>query len=115
MKKQTLILVSAILIIYLLLCLLLFNMYMKRVEKAFKNIKEDTEQSAFLEKEIGKIQKVKFNNFMKWISHKKGKECIEMSVSTSNDKYNICVIIEKKNQGYESKGYIIDNHIYIQK
>lgn len=91
--------------------IILYFLYMSRVEKAFKNIKEETKNSTVLEKQLGKIQEVKFNNFMKWISNEQGKDCIKLTVKTKNKKYNICTIIEKQEKSYHTTGYIIDDKI----
>lgn len=101
-----------ILVIWLSCCsIILYFLYMNRVENAFGNIKEETKRSNVLEKKLGKIQEVKFNNFMRWISKEKGKECIKLIIKTKNKKYNICTIIEKQEESYHTTGYIIGDKI----
>ena len=112
--KQTKIIIG--LVIWLGCCsIILYFLYMNRVESAFGDIKEKTKNSNVLEKELGKIQKVKFNNFMSWISKEQGKDCIKLIVKTQNKKYNICAIIEQQEETYNTTGYIIGDKIIKEK
>ena len=105
-----------ILILWFSCCsIILYFLYMNRVENAFGNIKEETKNSMVLEKKLGKIQEVKFNNFMRWISKEQGKDCIKLTVKRKNKKYSICTIIEKQEKTYHTTGYIIGAKVIKEK
>lgn len=99
-------------ILFLILMLILYCFYMINVDAAFNNVKEDIYNSKILEAHIGKVKKVKYNNFLQWISKVKDEKCIKLKViTTDNKKYNICALVEEKNNKFQNTGFILNNDI----
>jgi hypothetical protein len=115
MNKEKILVICVIGIVVAMSLYLLFQVsYMARVESAFGDIREEAKDSYVLEKELGEIQDVKFDNYMQWISQDQGEDCVKMVVVTEDNRYPICTMVEKNNQKYYSTGYIIGNHIIYQ-
>jgi len=115
MKKSKIILKTIVIIIVwnLVFIPILYFAYMNRVENTFKYVRDYTLNSKVLEKEIGKIEKVRFNNFMQWISSKNSESCIKLNVTTKDRKYNVCAILHsdkfKNKDDIKIIGYFIDD------
>ena len=93
---------------------LYYIFYMKRVDATFHKNKNDTLNSKILNKKLGKIEKVKYNNFLLWISKEQEYNCIKLKVYTKNKKYNICAILKDFSYETDTIGYIVDNKIYME-
>ena len=103
------------LIIFIIVCsILMVVFYYIRLNQTFHKAKEDTKNSIILNKELGNIEKVKYNNYIIWETEKKGYECVPMKVYTKNKRYYVCVILNEKNFLDIPVGYIIDNKIYME-
>ena len=102
-------------IIFFGIMLVLYSVfYYFRLDQSFSKARDDTKKSIILNKELGKIEKVKYNNYIIWETEKLGYECVPMKVYTKNKKYNVCVILNEKNFLELPIGYIIDNKIYME-
>ena len=91
----------------------IYFMYMQRVDQTFHPIIEIMENSEVIEDNFGEVKKIKYNNFLKWISQKNGEDCVEVKLITKdNKKYNICVALDKNTNHRTMTGYIFDNKKY---
>ena len=103
MKKEVKITITAICLWFLVIGSLYYIFYMKRVDDTFaKN------------KELGKITKVKYDNFLLWISTKKGYNFIKLKVYTKDKVYKVCSILKDFSYETDTIGYIINNKIYME-
>jgi len=103
------------LIIFILVCsILMVVFYYLRVDQTFSKARDDTKNSIILNKTLGKIEKVKYNNYLIWLTEKKGYECVPMKVYTKDKKYKVCVILNEENYLEIPIGYVIDNKIYME-
>ena len=90
------------LIIFILVCsILMVVFYYLRVDQTFSKARDDTKNSIILNKTLGKIEKVKYNNYL-------------MKVYTKDKKYKVCVILNEENYLEIPIGYVIDNKIYME-
>lgn len=115
-KKIILSIIEIIILWNLLFIPIIYFAYMNRVENSFKTIKDSVINSKVLEKEIGKVKKVKFNNFMQWISSKDNESCVKVKVTTEDKKYNVCAILAtdeiEKIEDVKVIGYFINGKKY---
>lgn len=117
-KNKNLILTIIVIIILwnLVFIPIIYFAYMNRVENTFKSVKDSAINSKALENEIGKVKKVKFNNFMQWISSKENESCVKIKVTTEDKKYNICAILAtdeiEKIENVKVTGYFINDKKY---
>lgn len=115
MTKEKMIVIGVIVIVVIMSMYLIFQVsYMARVEVAFGDIRNEAKNSSILKEKFGKIQDVKFDNYMQWISRQQGEVCVKMIVITEDNRYPICTMVEKNKQEYYATGYIIGNHIIYQ-
>ena len=101
------------LLLFWFICSIIYGIfYYIRIDQTFSKAKEDTKNSVILNKKLGKIEKVKYNNYLIWETKMKGYECVPMKVYTKNKKYYVCVILNENNYLELPSGYIIDNDVY---
>lgn len=110
MKKTIFIL----LVWFLVMGGLYYVFYMKRVDESFHKNKNDTLNSELLKTKIGKIEKIKYNNFLIWISNIKGYNCVKFKVYTKEKTYNVCSILKDFSYETDTIGYIIDNKVFME-
>lgn len=115
-KKIILLIIGIILLWNFVFISIIYFVYMSRVENTFKSVKDSTINSKVLENEIGKVKKVKFNNFMQWISSRDNESCIKIKVYTKDKKYNVCAILAtdkiEKIEDVKVTGYFINDKKY---
>ena len=103
-----------IIVVFFLVCSISYYfVYMQRVNQTFYPIIEIMQNSEVIKDNFGEVKKIKYNNFLKWISNKNGEECIEVKLITKdNKKYNICVALDKNDNYRTITGYIFKNKKY---
>lgn len=115
-KKIILLIIGIIILWNFVFISIIYFVYMSRVENTFKSVKDSTINSKVLENEIGKVKKVKFNNFMQWISSRNNESCIKIKVYTKDKKYNVCAILAtdkiEKIEDVKVTGYFINGKKY---
>ena len=98
---------------------LLYLAYMNRSNYAFSEVLSTTRKSVVLNQKLGYIKEVKPNNFMQWISKKKGKDCVKVIIESEKGKYKACVIIQVKDKNslddLKVMGYFIGDKKYSDK
>ena len=113
-KKDVFKIIIGFSIWFLVMGILYYIFYMQRVETTFSKAKVDTKNSIVLNSVIGKIENVKYNNFLIWMSQKEGYECVPMKVYTKNKNYKVCVILNEEDFKEKPIGYIVNNKIYME-
>ena len=113
-KKLKLLIIVSIIIPFLVIGILYYVFYMKRVDATFSKNKQDTFNSIVLNKELGKITKVEYNNFLVWISNEKGYNCVKFKVYTKDKMYKVCSILKDFSYKTDTIGYIVNNKIYME-
>ena len=103
-----------IIVVFFLVCSISYYfVYMQRVNQTFYPIIEIMQNSEVIKDNFGEVKKIKYNNFLKWISNKNGEECVEVKLITKdNKKYNICVALDKNDNYRTITGYIFKNKKY---
>ena len=103
-----------IIVVFFLVCSISYYfVYMQRVNRTFHPIIEIMQNSEVIKDNFGEVKKIKYNNFLKWISNKNGEECVEVKLITKdNKKYNICVALDKNDNYRTITGYIFKNKKY---
>ena len=99
------------LIIFLGVCsILMIIFYIIRIDQTFSNARKDTKNSVILNKTLGKIEKVKYNNYLSWEIEKElyfdylsTKEQLELYYMPIKNNLNKDYILEPKYLDYLDK------------
>ena len=103
------------LIIFFVVCgTLMIIFYYLRIDQTFSKAKEDTKKSIILNKTFGKIEKVRYNNYLIWVTNKQGYECVPMKIYTKENCYEVCVILNEENYLEIPKGYVVNSKLYME-
>lgn len=118
-SKKVIILFTILGVLFLLngVVLPLFYLsYMNRSRYTFSDVLRITKKSPILNQKLGYIQEVKPDNFMKWISKKKGKDCLKVSIKSEKGNYKACVIIKMNHKDefndIQVQGYFVGDKKY---
>ena len=103
------------LIIFFVVCsTLMIIFYYLRIDQTFSKVKEDTKKSIILNKTFGKIEKVRYNNYLIWMSEEIGYDCVPMKIYTKENSYKVCVILNEENYLERPIGYVVNNKLYME-
>ena len=117
-NKKTRLIIGVILLWFIIFGIILYNSYMSRVDKNFHHIKEIAQDSKVLKQELGTIKKIKYNNFMQWVSEIDNYKCLKLKIYTNKGTYKVCAIIDDKDiktiDELKVDGYLINGQRFTE-
>lgn len=118
MKKKKKLIISIIMLWFIIFGIIIYFSYMSRVDKTFYHIKEIAQDSKVLEHELGTIKKIKYDNFMQWVSEVDDYKCLKLRIYTNKGMYKVCAIIDDKDiktiDDIKVDGYLFKGQIFTE-